>query len=458
MFNNVNFLLLEGENKFIDICQNSAIAEWVRSCPMYKYINEIILGALVALLLSASFSATGTLGLLTIVFILLVLLKTLTNKGERIEFSILDCLVLIYFLLAFVSLMGSTLFLASFKGFLKMFLYITFYFSFVQWLKGNKDKIKWIFLAIAGVVVFEAVVAILQNVSGVQAIAGWQDMSKINPEDVIARAYGTLKPYNPNLLAGYLAAGMIPVSYFLAISFLKKNVNLIVLTGAALALCVLAIFYTGCRGAYIALFAYILVVLCGICYYIQNYLGGFSALRKRYKNLILASCAAVFAFVFLNPAIYKRIFSIFAFRADSSISFRMNVYNSSFDMFLGNPLIGVGLGNQNFREVYGLYMMTGYDALSAYNIFLETACEMGIFGLLAFCAIFALVFYGAFKYIKTKVSFENKILVLLSALGLLLLLSHGLIDTVFYRPQIHILFWVYVAVVNVYAFMHAEEK
>ena len=100
MFNNINFLLLEGENKFIDICQNSAIAEWVRSCPMYKYINEIILGALVALLLSASFSGTGTLGLLTIVFILLVLLKTLTSKGERIEFSILDCAVLIYFLFA----------------------------------------------------------------------------------------------------------------------------------------------------------------------------------------------------------------------------------------------------------------------------------------------------------------------------------------------------------------------
>ena len=354
--------------------------------------------------------------------------------------------------------MGSTLFLASFKGFLKMFLYIAFYFSFAHWLKGNKDKIKWLLLSIAGVVTFEAIIAILQNMSGVQAISGWQDMSAINPEDIIARAYGTLKPYNPNLLAGYLVAGIVPITYFLSMAFLKKNVNLIVASGVALAFCILAIFYTGCRGAYIALFAYILTVLYGIYYYVQNYKGGFSALKKRYKNLIFASCTAVFAFIFLNPAIYKRIFSIFAFRADSSISFRMNVYGSSFDMFLGNPLIGIGLGNQNFREIYGLYMKTGFDALSAYNIFLETACEMGIFGLLAFCTIFGLVFYGTYKYIKTNAPREDKILVLLSALGLLLLASHGLIDTVFYRPQIHILFWVYVAVVNVFAFLHAEEK
>lgn len=458
MFNNVNFLLLESENKFIDKCQNSVLAERVRSSKFYPYLDKITLGVLLALLVSAAFVGTGALGALSFVFILLNIIRVLINKGERVEFSVLDCAIFAYFLFAFVSLMGSSLFLASLKGFLKMILYIAFYFSFVQWLKGNKDKIKWLLLAVSGVVAFEAVVAILQNMSGVQAISGWQDMSAINPEDVIARAYGTLKPYNPNLLAGYLVAGIVPVSYFLSMGFLKKNVNLIVASAVSLALCVLAIFYTGCRGAYIALFAYIAVTLYGIYYYVQNYKGGFSALEKRYKNLIFTSCIAVFAFVFLNPAIYKRIFSIFAFRADSSISFRMNVYSSSYEMFLNNPFIGIGLGNQNFRETYGLYMKTGFDALSAYNIFLETACEMGIFGLLAFCAIFALVFFGAYKYIKTNAKREDKILVLLASLGLVLLASHGLIDTVFYRPQIHILFWLFVAVVNVFAFSKVEEK
>ncbi len=457
MFNNQHFLFLEGKNKLIEMCQNSALAERVRALPFYKHLDKVALGVLMALLISAAFLGTSALGAISLLFIALVVLKVLTNKGEKIEFSVLDCVVFFYFLIAFVSLMGSSLFLASFKGFLKMLLYVSFYFSFAHWLKGNKEKIKWLFLALAGTVVFEAVVAILQNMRGVEAIAGWQDMTGINPEDVIARAYGTLKPYNPNLLAGYLVAGIIPITYFLSLSFLKKNVNLIVGSGLALALCILAIFYTGCRGAYIALFAYILAVLYGIYCYVQNYKGGFSKLRKRYKNLILASCSAVLAFIFLNPAIYKRIISIFALRADSSISFRMNVYTSSFNMFLDNPLIGIGLGNQNFREIYGLYMKTGFDALSAYNIFLETACEMGIFGLIAFCAIFGLVFFGAFKYIKMEAAREDKTLVLLCALALMLLASHGLIDTVFYRPQIHILFWVYVGVINVFVFLKTKK-
>jgi hypothetical protein len=44
-------------------------------------------------------------------------------------------------------------------------------------------------------------------------------------------------------------------------------------------------------------------------------------------------------------------------------------------MFKDNWLLGIGVGNQNFREIYGLYMKTGFDALSAYNIYLETAVE-----------------------------------------------------------------------------------
>ena len=58
-------------------------------------------------------------------------------------------------------------------------------------------------------------------------------------------------------------------------------------------------------------------------------------------------------------------------------------------MFKDNWLLGIGVGNQNFREIYGLYMKTGFDALSAYNIYLETAVESGIFALLAFLSFVA---------------------------------------------------------------------
>jgi putative inorganic carbon (HCO3(-)) transporter len=89
-------------------------------------------------------------------------------------------------------------------------------------------------------------------------------------------------------------------------------------------------------------------------------------------------------FVLITPSVLKRILSIFILREDSSTSFRMNVYHSSFQMFCDNWILGIGTGNKTFREIYGLYMLSGYDALSCYSVFLEILVESGIFALIAY--------------------------------------------------------------------------
>ena len=72
-------------------------------------------------------------------------------------------------------------------------------------------------------------------------------------------------------------------------------------------------------------------------------------------------------------------------------------------MFLGNPLIGVGLGNANFREIYGLYMLSGFDALSCYCVFLEIAVESGIFALITYLLfIGTLLSSGVKKFINSN--------------------------------------------------------
>lgn len=111
-------------------------------------------------------------------------------------------------------------------------------------------------------------------------------------------------------------------------------------------------------------------------------------LWNNYKQIYLTAVGSVIAFgtaaVLFVSSLRARVLSIFAMRQDSSNSFRFNVYHSSVEMFKDNWLLGIGVGNQNFREIYGLYMKTGFDALSAYNIFLEIAVESGIFALIAF--------------------------------------------------------------------------
>ena len=148
---------------------------------------------------------------------------------------------------------------------------------------------------------------------------------------------------------------------------------------------------TGCRGAYIGLFFEIMLF---------NYL--FFASFKKYfsqkqnfKKILLIIfgifCLGAILFVVSSPAILHRLESIFTFRGDSSNSYRVNVYMASIKMFLDNKFLGIGVGNKNFREVYGLYMKTGFDALGAYSVPLEIAVESGIFALISFFAFIILI-------------------------------------------------------------------
>ena len=118
-------------------------------------------------------------------------------------------------------------------------------------------------------------------------------------------------------------------------------------------------------------------------------------------------------------------------------------------MFKDNWLLGIGLGNQNFREVYGLYMKTGFDALSAYNIYLETAVESGIFALISFVAFLLLILVKGWEYIKNSDDTKNIIFASCCFVSIIGLMTHGMVDTVFFRPQIHVIFWTMAAIIRV---------
>ena len=139
---------------------------------------------------------------------------------------------------------------------------------------------------------------------------------------------------------------------------------------------------------------------------------------------------------------------MFAMRQDSSNSFRFNVYQSSFNMFKENWLLGIGVGNKNFREIYGLYMRTGFDALSAYNIFLEIAVESGIFALIAFLGFAITLLVDGAKIILKSTDVRKVIFLSGAAISIFAVMVHGLVDTVFFRPQIQFIFWTMCAIIS----------
>ena len=345
-------------------------------------------------------------------------------------------------MLSIVSVAGSTLLSLSLKGFFKTFIYLSYYLSVVHHLKSNKNHIMPILLCIAGCVTFESVVAISQNFIQVGEISGWQDTSRLNPEEVMTRVYGTLQPLNPNLLGGYLVSGLSSVLGLCAYNLYLRNYK----RGVIFVLCslvsLIALFLTGCRGAYIGLFfVSLLIFIISLKYF-------WSAYKKIYLSIVSGIIACCTAAIVCISSLRARVFSIFAMRSDSSNSFRFNVYHASVQMFKDNWLIGIGMGNQNFREIYGLYMKTGFDALSAYNIYLETAVESGIFALLAFLGfLFSLITDGA-KYIYSSSDTKSVIWVSVAFLSICGVMIHGMVDTVFFRPQIQIIFWTMVAILS----------
>jgi len=390
------------------------------------------------IILTSCFADSDTIGCFALGAIFLTIIKLLTKFDEKLEMSFADKFLLSYFIFVVISVAGSSLFYLSLKGFFKTFTYLGFYISVIHYLKDNKNKIKWIFIALALSACYETIFAFLQNIGAVEEISGWQDMSHLNPEEVMTRVYGTLKPYNPNLFGGYMLA-IIPA--FLTLPFINKKLTIFSVIAGLTA--TIALILTGCRGAYIGLFFEIILLISLAYKFIEPKL-------KQIFTTIIGFGTLIISFIIISiNSLRARIFSIFAMRDDSSNSFRFNVYHSCIQMFKDNWLLGIGCGNQNFREIYGLYMRTGFDALSAYNIYLETAVESGIFALISFVGFLAINIVKSIKYIL-KSNILESIFVVASLISIIGMLTHGIVDTVFFRPQIQFTFWIMAGIIRTY--------
>ena len=448
MFTNSLFLNLL--NRILCRFQNSNFAAFVRDSLIFCHIDILIWIMFILTIISTSCSSSGMIGAFALAFCGLNAFRMLFTKGETVRISKLDIILIIYFLFIFVSLMGSTLFLLSLKGFFKSVVYFLFYFASVYFFLNNKKKIIPTIFLICLIMSYESIVAIMQHFNKVEALAGWVDTSRMSNENqLLSRSFGTLKPSNPNLLGGYLIVGLSSVFTFFVFNFARKDKPRTGIFAGLFVLNIIAIIFTGCRGAYLGLIAFFGLLFYGLTLYVKKIYGGFKNIKKRYKNIFAVIVATAIGIIALTPSISRRFVSIFHFRADSSISFRLNVYEAAARMFQDNPFLGVGVGNLNFREIYGLYMKTGFDALGSYCVPLEVAVEGGIFALLA---LLAFIFYAAYKatcmFKDWTASFSSRVIIFATTLAILSTMAHGLFDTVWYRPQLQIIFWINVAILN----------
>ena len=74
--------------------------------------------------------------------------------------------------------------------------------------------------------------------------------------------------------------------------------------------------------------------------------------------------------------------------------------------------------------------------------------ESGIFALIAFLGFLVVMIKDAVKFILTCENVQNVIFISAAIISIIAVMIHGLVDTVFFRPQIQFVFWTMVAVVS----------
>lgn len=327
----------------------------------------------------------------------------------------------------------------SLLGYSKTLTYAIAYVCFLMNIRTLKElRITLNLIIFAAVIV--SVYGIYQWRIKVPPLALWDDPDS---NYKITRVYSFLG--NPNLLGGYLLPTLALTGMMV---FEEKSWRKFPLAWAFLVQ-LACLYFTYSRGAWIAVAGALGV---GFLLLLVIYWPLFQK-NKTLKYALYISCVGgllgAVAFVLSSPAMMERIRSLFQGSEHSSNQFRINVWQTSFDIIKIYGWTGVGLGNKVFQRIYTYYMATGFQALSTYNVFLEVWVEMGIFGLLSFVwmlwAHSLRCLWGVTNALLNPARRLYFAAALMSLTGLML---HGMVDTVFYRPPVQILFWFSLALVT----------
>lgn len=416
------------------------IARWlaphVGTSVAARFSPHLSLATAALVLLASPYVGTGLNALLVLVAFAAMIFHLLVDPPFERSADGLDLPFVVFLVLSVLAVAFSPFPLLSAKGLAKLLVFWMSYFAFRAVLRRGERGWLLIFGALFVAALAQSLYGIYQWKIQVAPLALWDDSEA---EVKITRVYGTLR--NPNLLSGYLLP-VIPFALAAALTWRR-------VLGRGLALATLltapvCLYFTYSRGAYLGL------VVEGMVLGGLGVIAAWPWLRRHPWVLaglglgVLALVAGAYLAFAHVPALHERLMSMVATRTHSSNSFRLNVWDATIRMIQHSWWAGIGVGNDAFRKAYALYMVSGFEALGAYNIYLEEAAEKGIFGLLAF--VWLLVAAGA-RALYHFARGEQRLWAAAALAALLGMMVHGTVDTVFYRPGVQILFWLVLAVI-----------
>jgi putative inorganic carbon (hco3(-)) transporter len=293
---------------------------------------------------------------------------------------------------------------------------------------------------------------IRQWIDQVPPLATWNDPTSTMGSGT--RAYSYLG--NPNLLAGYILPAVIfsLMAVFVWRGPFKKALALTML-GVNFA----CLMYTFSRGGWIGLVVSVLAVLALLLYWYAVRMPPF---WRTWSVPIVGGGSVLvllLALAIVEP-LRDRVATIFIGRGDSSNNFRINVWTSVIEMIKHYPIFGIGPGHNSFNQIYPIFQKPKFTALSAYSILLEVTVETGLIGLAAFLWLLIVIFNTAFVQLRRLQAIANvEGFWLIGAIASLAgMLSHGFVDTVWYRPEVNSVWWLMVGLIASYLTPLRQER
>ncbi len=114
-------------------------------------------------------------------------------------------------------------------------------------------------------------------------------------------------------------------------------------------------------------------------------------------------------------------------RLELGVQARLSIWPGAWRMLLDMPFTGSGLNN--FPVIYPLYGVTNTIQPHAHNVFLQTANDLGVFGLVAFLALFAWAFLAGWRAYHASQDPDLRAVMLGCAGGCAAFLGYGLWDS-----------------------------
>lgn len=287
----------------------------------------------------------------------------------------------------------------------------------------------------AGLIV--AFYGILQYVFAGTMAKAWIDADLF--DGISGRAVATLE--NPNMLGEYLIM-ILPMALAVWISGKGMPRKYSFVTFACLGMCLIL---TWSRGAWLGfIFALIAFLL------IWN---------RRSMWLIVMGIIAIPFLPFVLPDTIVSRFTSIGNLADSSTSYRVNIWRGAMHMAYDHIFTGIGVGEGAWREIYPDYTLPGIEAAPhSHNLFIQITLETGIFGILIFFIILFLLAKLAFTLFSRLGSTDkgdleknfiqsSKLAVAGPLCGLFAVLIQGLTDNSWYNYRVYLMFWLMIGLI-----------